>query len=395
MSTSADDPAARLIAEFADEAEFIDGGGFSIDPEAARKKLANRLLAAPRAWILLVVEAAELVGAEKIEIRQRPMGLAVRLLGARTLRLAPGDELPELFTWVFAELSGLDPEAARVGRARQLLALAVNAALTLPVRSVSLSTVTPESGTRMVLQPEAAGVVGAIAPGPPAVELRFDSKSLVGAEPTQELVLVAEHCGWGQVPIELIGRAVEPRRRAADIRSRLPIPFAGRAIGVAEITTDRASVPSAVVVANGVAIETLHLQGWAEGFRAVLYEGYERDLSLGHAIRNETFNQVFGQVRAVHDHLVALMAQQGEPVNYSSAVPVAPKKADKLSNMLNDTDNSIGHNSAWAALGLGGMALMSIGSAPVMAAIYAPAALIAGGVAFYYLRRRKVFGDEG
>ena len=53
---SNDDIAARLIAELAGEAEFIDGGGFTIDPEAARRKLADRQLADPDAWVLLVVE---------------------------------------------------------------------------------------------------------------------------------------------------------------------------------------------------------------------------------------------------------------------------------------------------------------------------------------------------
>ena len=394
-----EDIAAQLIADLEGEAEFIDGGGFSIDPEAARRKLADRQLADPDGWILLVMEAAELAGVDEIEIRERPLGLEISMRGAAGPALAPAGELDELFTWVFVELSSLPEAARRQARARQLLALGINAALARPVRSVALASITPEAGRRMLLRPSATGVIGAIKAGAPELELRFDAAVDTNAElfGRSELARVADRCGWGSAPIEILGRQVTRRPEPATVCAFRDITKGPTVLGRAELITK--PVPASLtVIANGVELELIPLAGWAVGFRAVLYDGYERDLSLGHAIRSPAFDHLFNTIRSLHDTIVQEFQAQGGTVSFSGAAParVDPNQGRTLQAMFNDAGNSIGHTTAWGAIGLG-----MIGGVAILAGDLAAGALLGvlalgcGAVAAYFLRMRKVFGDEG
>jgi hypothetical protein len=395
-----DDTAARIMAELAGEAEFIDGGGFTIDPEAARKKLADRQLAEADAWILLVMETAELLGVEQVEIRERPAGLRIRLRGRTATELFSAAELGELFTWVFTELADLDPTQQRRARARQLLALGVNAALARPVRSVALARITPEQSHRVLLRPDAPGVLGAIAPGPHELELRFDANVEVARttgqafEPRPELGLVVERCGYGEVAIEIFGRAVPRRPAPAEPRATRNIEFEGEIVGVAEIVAND-GWPRVMIVANGVLLESIPLPGWAQGFRALLREGFTRDLSLGRAIRDERFERLSMVVRSIHDQLVAELHARGQLVLAGRSAPAPAHKPPALAAMINDADSSIGHTAIWAALGFGWMtAALVLSQSWIAAGILAAITCSSIAVAVYFLRVRKVFGDE-
>ena len=395
-----DDIAARLIAELAGEAEFIDGGGFTIDPEAARRKLADRQLADPDAWVLLVVEAAELAGVDTVELRERAAGLSVWLHGDAARSLAPADKLEELFSWVFTELDALTPDERRVARARQLLALGVNAALTRSARTVSLATIGPEGGRRMLLRPQAAGVIGAIEGGRPAIELRLDATVEAAPsqtyEPRPELPIVAARCGYGRAQVTALGRPVPRRPEPITPRASRPVERDGQTIGLAEL--GRTGDPLLLVVANGVLLESIDLRGWATGFRALLHDGYERDLSLTRAVKDEAWDALLLRVREVHDQLVSEVSARGEAVVYAWGTPArqTAAKPDALSAMVNDGGNSIGHVATWGGVGLGMMTMLMIAnSAWAAAAVLGVLGVTSGAVALYFLRMRKVFGDEG
>lgn len=62
------DVTGRLIDELEQGAELVDAGGFTLDASKARSKLARFRMAEPQAWPCLVVEAAALLGAERVAI---------------------------------------------------------------------------------------------------------------------------------------------------------------------------------------------------------------------------------------------------------------------------------------------------------------------------------------
>jgi hypothetical protein len=395
-----DDPAARIIAQLAGEAELVDGGGFSLDPNEARRKLADRQLAERHTWILLVIEAAELLGVSAVEVRERVSGLTLELRGTVATELFEADELGELFTWVFVDLHRLALGPWRLARARQLLALAINAVLAGEVRSVALTRRTP-TGSRQIVWTPAGRALVSERPGDPvaALELVVDqsldavASSAHGLAPRPELVAIGQRCGWGQVPLIVIGRELPRRPTPAVVRASAAIERDHLVIGEAELTATREGA-SLTIVSHGVQLETLELPGWALGFRAVWRRGYERDLSLGRAIRDPTFEAQVHATRLAHDQLVAQLHAIGQRVEFAGGqvAAVAPRPTNTLAAMVDDNASTLGHYSAWATLGFGFLAIAISG---VATWVFAGAALLSALVAARSLRLRKVFGDEG
>ncbi|MFO3796514.1 MAG: hypothetical protein ACK8QZ_04415, partial [Anaerolineales bacterium] len=147
------------------------------------------------------------------------------------------------------------------------------------------------------------------------------------------------------------------------------------------------------IVSNGVQLETLELAGWALGFRAVWRRGYERDLSLGRAIRDPTFDAQVHATRIAHDQLVAQVHALGQRVEFAGGVAAIPARpTNTLAAMVDDNASTLGHYSTWATLGFGFLAIAISGPATW---VFASGALLSALVAARSLRLRKVFGDEG
>src|SRR5690606_12935155 len=97
--------AGALLAELEAGGELVDAAGFSTDAAQARAKLREFQLADPYEYVLLLIEAAVLAGAEPVRIRTGGGELTVSLGPLRVHR----EELEQLFAAAFVDLSGADP----------------------------------------------------------------------------------------------------------------------------------------------------------------------------------------------------------------------------------------------------------------------------------------------
>src|SRR5262245_48065391 len=143
--------AGSLLAELEAGGELVDTGGFTIDTVDARRKLREHLLADPHAYVLLLVEAAVICGANSVRIETEGPNVRVEL---GPLWIA-AEELEQLFVAVFIDLDEVDAAERDRRRALQLLAYACNAALRLQPPEIEIVAADGRGGAhRLRLRPD-------------------------------------------------------------------------------------------------------------------------------------------------------------------------------------------------------------------------------------------------
>ena len=390
------DPIAEALARLVSEAELVDEGGFRVDGEAARRKLAERQLADPDAWLLLVLEAAEVIGSLRVEIIDLFVGVRVRLIGSGANELAPPASLERLFDWMFDEVESLPPVERRRGRARQLFAYAINAASTSGEheRRVALRARSPEAGRSMSLIGQQPPQVKTGRRGEPRLDIDvLDAGNMQRWRITRpESALVVARAGYGQWPIHLAGRPLPPQPRLGQRRVDMPLELEGEQIGFAALLHARCQ-PRLVLVANGVELETEALLGHSLGFYAQVSDAFTRDLSLGRAVRDARFEAIMRCVNEAHEQLCA--QQQATPNTaalqlWSGEGGLQPVQVAKV---------KIPRASLWEvfAFPLGGFALAGLAwgiSAElwVLGLLCCVLIYFSGAQILRYLRQRKLFG---
>lgn len=317
--------AGSLLAALEADGDLVDEGGFSIDGAQARAKLRDFLLAEAEAYVLLLVEAAVLGGADPVRVDSEGGVVSVEL-GALAFERA---ELEHLFAAVFAGPGGADDAERRRRRVLQKLAHACNAALRLNPRAIIVESGPPEgSGLRLRLTPDDdRGVVESVelAPGT-RVRVELGALAAVSVVTSAELEsreaeLVRERCVYSPVTIQLGDERVSRGLREAlyieltpDDLSFAPRPrkleaieLDGRPIGWAALRYSGKLPAELTIVTNGVLAERGTFgdqrRRAAPDFGAVVDVDLARDLGQNKLLRGPELERVMDAIWAVHDRI--------------------------------------------------------------------------------------------
>ena len=212
-----------LIQDLRSGGELDAQGGFTLDPQKAREKLRQFQLADPRSYVLLLVSAAVLSGATRVDFRIDADDLYVRFDGVFTAA-----DMDALYTSLFGSKD--DPSA----RPRQELALALNAAMALEpafarIESADTSGVGVRSTIRPDLPDEIDTEVQGLGPGTVVhIKDRFRTRNIVRFVQRfrgriDEAVYLRERCRFSSVPITLDGRAISEGLHVPDALAKVEV----------------------------------------------------------------------------------------------------------------------------------------------------------------------------
>jgi hypothetical protein len=312
--------AGSLLAELEAGGQLIDTGSFTIDSQQARAKLREYLLADPHAYVLLLVEAAVLGGANPVCIDTD--GGHIRIdLGPISLAAS---ELEQLFAAVFRDPSAAEGPERNRRRALQKLAYACNAALRLEPRMIEIFADDGQgSAHHLRLTPaDDRGQLERIGPVV-GVQVRIAQSGLTDlsvAEP-RERELIRRHCAFSSVPIQLDGKRISKGMEFALHVELSPddLSFSPRARKVTAVELDGHRIGSAgmrysgkrpaevTILTNGVLAERFVLgdaeRPAAPDFGAVVDVDLGKDLGQNKLLRGPEYDRVMAAIWAVHDRI--------------------------------------------------------------------------------------------
>jgi hypothetical protein len=288
-------PAAdRLIDELRAAGRVDSTGEFTLDRAKAREKLRQFQLADPRRYVLLLVEAAVLKGAARIEFRIDADDMRMSFDG----RPFTAADFDQAYGSLFNRAGDDD------GRARRQLALGLNAAMALYPRRARIDSGDGKTGAYLELRPDRSDRYGPLAAAPSGTRIhvkeRFRPGLLVSfvrnlRGTLAEEVLLREYCGYADVEIVLEGQRLsrgldgDPLPPGA-LRKR----FEGDGIaGVATLTPGSANVAQLRLVANGVLAATHDAAQLPPGFVCVASgKALQKDVSQGDVVRDDAYAAV-------------------------------------------------------------------------------------------------------
>ncbi|WP_146157201.1 hypothetical protein [Enhygromyxa salina] len=330
------DVAGSLLAELAAGGDLVDEGGFSIDAGKALDKLRGFALADPHAYVLLLIEAAVLGGADPIEIE----------LGAGVVSIELGpiefsrEELEQLFAAVFIDLSDADPVERRRRRALQKLAFACNAALSLEPKQIEIESGGQGSeGLHVRLSPEQKLgelesrklVAGA------RVRVHHGAIASLAQVQSPEEALIRSHCAYSPAAIfigdERISQGLrfalhvqlvpDELRFSPQVRKRTRITLDGAPIGLAGLRYSGNQPAVVSILTNGVLAERFELgsasRRAAPDFGAIVDVDLPKDLGQAKLLRGPEFTRVLDAIWAVHDKIAP--AKFGDATGVASDQP--------------------------------------------------------------------------
>lgn len=382
------DATRELIADLERGGELIDDGAFSIDAGQALAKLRDYQLADAHAWILLVVEAAALAGADPIVIPGE--GLLRIELG--TLELS-AEQLEQLFTWAFAKRHAERDTATRV---LELLALACNALLGLQPDAIVIESAGAERGVRLRMTPALPlGTIEALERLQPGTRITVEGLPGAGAA---ERALVRQRCRLTMLDVRIADERVSRGPAGAIVDAGFEaqgeqggfVPVArtkplrdaqGRTIGRYGRSFQVSPHPVLHLVANGVTIESIDLRDEGlgpleveldDGFVAIVDQDLPRDISLSRVRRGP--------------ELAALVALVRKAAEFE---PQALQPATRLdAPVLASDDSDTTHGVMLGVIGLAAFAwAMSAASGNVPWLIGSSAVVLGCVVVLYRLRR--------
>ena len=276
--------------------EVADRGGFTVDAVKAKEKLERFRLADPLLYIVELMQAAVLGGANDIKVSVDADDVEVRFTGGRRLER---DDLENLESTILVRKPGTHP-------ATQQLALAISAAQGLHPRFIRLSA----GGHRLEMRGEERSLVedsttgNAPKHGPHPVHFHLKEAPRLGhvvdflrgvAGRTREANILKERCAYAHITIEVNGKVISgqpgPSPLAVDVvrgQVRVRVGF----------LTD-VSAPSRLILlrAGAVQEETLWLKeskaDIPSGLFAIVDGGaLDRDASFVRFIRDDAFARV-------------------------------------------------------------------------------------------------------
>lgn len=314
---------SELMADLLGAGEVEGRGGFSIDAEKAREKLRQYQLANPRDYVLLLVEAAVLAGAEALAFEIDSDDVHLRFSAE------PFDQswLENIYGALFVDPAEVAPEALESLRAAQQLAFAVNSAMALNPRWLRVQSVGSDGeGTLLELRPDVEDRVEALSGAEPGTHIHVRDRFRPGLVieffrhmrgNIAEATILREACRWSRAPVHINGdRISDPAafvrgRDSAGAVQRAPVVLDGEVVGEVYLGlcvegTRELAPPKVHLLANGVSVETEELDGCVEGFGALVdARPLRRDVSQTRLLRDDAFEAVLGAVVEAHDQLLA------------------------------------------------------------------------------------------
>ncbi|PRQ04765.1 hypothetical protein ENSA5_05300 [Enhygromyxa salina] len=314
--------AGSLLAALEAGGELVDEGGFSIDAAEALRKLREFQLADAHAYVLRLVEAAALGGADPIRLEIDASAVVIELGPIAFTH----DELAELFTAVFIELEGASVVERRRRRSLQQLAFACNAALRLNPKAIEIESIARSGeGLRTILTP--ARELGEVEAFEPAqrkagtrVRVRHSGLGVGAAEP-REAELVRSSCVYSSRAVELGGERVSRGMVQAlhvellptelsfspRVRKASKIELDGELIGYAGLRYTSKAPAAVTILTNGVLAEELEFgdeeRPGAPDFAAIVDVDLAKDLGQTKLLRGPEFERVMEAIWAVHDRV--------------------------------------------------------------------------------------------
>lgn len=302
--------AAQLIAALEGEAELVDRGSFDIDAEVALDKLARFQLADPSAYVLRLVEAGLLLGAQtvRVEISRRALRASFEAPEPVELPLVALERLFSVLVGVGAaeEISeaGSGPRSGPDEPARAALVL------------LAVAMVTAMRGAPLELHIESVGAdrkghrrvfVGRGRPTTERVEGDPGTRVLLidpGRDVSSERALLVDRCRHALAEILVDGDCVSRYPILDGALGRAPLHDASDAL-VGEVGFEASKSPAVLVLApTGVELERVVLDGLEPGFVAWVRAALPRDLSQGKVRRTAEFDGIVAAARAAHDAIL-------------------------------------------------------------------------------------------
>ncbi len=333
--TSHEQTAARRIVDALEQgATLIDEGTFTLDRARALEKLAAYRLSETDAWILIMVQVGNLLGATSISIVCQATFAEV-LLANVTL---PSQWLGDLLGGVFVGGDDATEHERRHKRARQKLAIAYAALLEFDPDSIELvcmnehgqvSRLSRARGDERDIIERSFEPTGSI-----GTKVRVVYTSRPGGRQTTRQ-MIYERCCYSKVPVSLERQVIQQEWSAvlsSGTRPILPVDVvdgAGRVIGIAGIglRDDPSDRGVLLVQVDGIVVEKIALEDTVEHFIAFVDVDLRLDLSQSKVVRDAAFYEVVGWVRATYEGLVAKWRNMGSPRPEPHPVPALAEPA--------------------------------------------------------------------
>lgn len=322
---------SELLTELAAAGRVEAQGGFTIDPEQAREKLRHYQLADPHRYVLLLVEAAILLGADKLEFEIDSDDVHLRFGGA----VLEHAQLENIYASLFAQaeqLALLAPEQLSRLRGLQQLGFALNSAMALNPRFARVVSIGADGrGSALELHPSAPDSLARVDAQPPGNHVHVKDRFRIGLVVEflrsldgrlTEAVLLREHCRWSRTPVFVNGEPISSATAEfdADVWSVVDVLDEGRVVGRAALGLHTPAAaghsqlerPSAELLCNGVFIETCSLEGrTVSGLRAIVdSRRLRKDVSQTKLVHDADYEAVLAQIRVAQDQLIHRLAER-------------------------------------------------------------------------------------
>lgn len=312
------DIAKRLTADLEAGGQLVAHGGFTLALEQARDKLAARRLADPQAFVLFLVEAAHLLpGCRGVTFEIGARGSTVVLDGVALTRARARSPLDALFDGADVDEPGVRP-----------LAVAINAMLGLDHRGLSLDLSTSEGGVVHVeLPPTGPPTVTEEDRGraSPSLILRVHEQPpgrawLTMANPevvdagARRRELLRTRCKHASIPVQVDGARIDRGPRLEGGSELVEVHEGERLVARGGWPEEAYDQPArALLLANGVIVESVVCPSWRRGFVALVEAGdLRRDVSRTSFVRDESFQDRLAAIRRAHQEV----AQALVPLRY-------------------------------------------------------------------------------
>jgi hypothetical protein len=302
--------ADRLIESLAADGRVDSTGEFTLDRDKAREKLRQFQLADPRQYVLLLVEAAALKGAKRIEFAVDADDMRATFDG----RPFGETDFAELYGAMFTKAEDDDT------RARRQLALGLNAAMALHPRRILVQSGDGTTGLQLELR---SGRPDRIAPldRPPAgtlihVKDRFRPGLAVrffrniGSTLAEEVHL-RSRCRYARFDVvleneTLSGRGDADRAPGGALSAEISHPLVKGFVSLRPLGEERAQVR---LVSNGVLAATHEVIELPPGLTAVVeHPGFRKDVSQADIVRDQAYEEALNAAYGACDAILAGLA---------------------------------------------------------------------------------------